>query len=56
LDFLASREAHWGEASPAEDLRPADFGSDHLPPAARGAAWVEWCLALLNANEFLYVD
>ena len=41
-----------------EDRRPTplgDTGKAKVDPA-RAAALVEWCLALFNANEFLYVD
>ena len=40
------------------DRRPTplgDVGKAKVDPA-RAAALVEWCLALFNANEFLYVD
>lgn len=53
--FLAMREADWLAHRAPDGALPTDCG-DHLPAPARGAAWVEWCLALLNANEFIYVD
>jgi hypothetical protein len=57
LAFLQEREAAWAQALPTECALPAGFAPvDSFFPIARGAAWVEWCLALLNANEFVYVD
>jgi hypothetical protein len=55
VKFIAAREAEWSGHHRAGDALPAQAGN-HPPAAARGAAWVEWCLALLNANEFIYVD
>ena len=49
LDFLARREASLGIARPP--LPPIG-----APVSAHGGALAEWCLALFNANEFLYVD
>ncbi len=45
--FLARREQAWLKASPTKGP---------LAPSPREAAWTDWCLALLNTNEFLYVD
>ena len=56
LAFLKAREADWMKASTTTDALPTGISADARMPAARGAAWVEWCLALLNANEFVYVD
>lgn len=55
LAFLQAREADWTKVPPDADAPPTGGGEVLIPPA-RGAAWVEWCLALLNANEFVYVD
>jgi hypothetical protein len=49
LDFLTRREASLGSARPP--LAPIG-----APPSAHGGALAEWCLALVNVNEFLYVD
>ena len=54
--FLKSREAEWTQTTPASDALPTGAGKAASAPPARGAAWVEWCLSLLNANEFVYVD
>jgi len=54
--FLESREAAWTKAEPAPGALPTGVPTELQIPPARGAAWVEWCLALLNANEFAYVD
>jgi hypothetical protein len=43
VQFLADRQRDWQRHAGVADRAP------------RGA-WVEWCLALLNANEFIYVD
>ena len=51
-----SREAEWTQTTPASDALPTGAGNAASAPPARGAAWVEWCLSLLNANEFVYVD
>jgi hypothetical protein len=56
LAFLQAREAEWTKAPPANNALPTGLPPDAPMPAARGAAWVEWCLALLNTNEFVYVD
>ncbi len=55
LAFLQAREEEWTKTQPAA-AAPTGVSGDLPMPAARGAAWVEWCLALLNANEFVYVD
>ncbi len=55
LKFLDLREAYWTTTAPEVTLQPSAAGHV-LPAPALGAAWVEWCLALLNANEFIYVD
>jgi len=57
LAFLADREAEWQKTLPEPEALPTTI-SPEWPnlPAARGAAWVEWCLALLNTDEFIYVD
>jgi hypothetical protein len=55
--FLQAREAEWQRSPPSADALPTGFSADaQIPPPTHGAAWVEWCLALLNANEFVYVD
>ncbi|MEA3210220.1 MAG: hypothetical protein QOE70_3277 [Chthoniobacter sp.] len=54
--FLQAREAEWTKAPPANAALPTGISLDAPVPAAQGAAWVEWCLALLNTNEFVYVD
>jgi hypothetical protein len=41
------------ELSEAEAFLTRDSGST---PAAESPAWIDFCHALLNANEFLYVD
>jgi hypothetical protein len=53
--FIAAREQAWLKSAPAAALSWSPVKPD---PAthAREAAWIEWCLALLNTNEFLYVD
>ena len=57
LDFLEAREAAWQKSPPTPEALPTGLAaSAPTLPNARGAAWVEWCLALLNANEFVYVD
>jgi len=56
LAFLQSREEEWTTTPPAAGALPSGISGDLPMPPARGAAWVEWCLALLNANEFVYVD
>ena len=53
IKFLAAREAEWSHHHAAGEALPTGAAA---MPAARGAAWVEWCLALLNTNEFIYVD
>ena len=62
LAFLQAREAEWARTEPRASALPTGIAPDPsdpldapMPPT-RGAAWVEWCIALLNANEFVYVD
>ncbi|NDF01096.1 MAG: DUF1553 domain-containing protein, partial [Verrucomicrobia bacterium] len=54
--FLQAREVEWSKTKPAASVLPVGIIETQPMPPARGAAWVEWCLALLNANEFAYVD
>jgi mono/diheme cytochrome c family protein len=54
-EFLAAREANWKAHPPGDAAQPRGVAGA-TPDKSRGAAWVEWCLALLNANEFIYVD
>jgi hypothetical protein len=54
--FLQAREAEWTKTLPATAALPTGIPGALPMPPARGAAWVEWCLALLNASEFVYVD
>jgi len=56
LLFLQNREAEWATSGPPDSALPTGIPPDAPMPPARGAAWVEWCIALLNANEFVYVD
>jgi len=56
LVFLQAREAEWVKSNPSGAALPTGIPGDLPMPPARGAAWVEWCLALLNSNEFVYVD
>jgi hypothetical protein len=56
IGFLHSREAEWTKSKAATAAQPTAVAADATMPPARGAAWVEWCLALLNASEFVYVD
>jgi hypothetical protein len=56
MAFLQAREAEWTKTPPANAALPMGASLDAPMPAAQGAAWVEWCLALLNTNEFVYVD
>ncbi len=56
LAFVEAREADWSKSQPAAGALPTGLADAQPMPPARGAAWVEWCLALLNANEFAYVD
>jgi hypothetical protein len=56
LLFLQDREAEWARTEPPASALPTGIPPDAPMPPARGAAWVEWCIALLNANEFVYVD
>jgi hypothetical protein len=54
LDFLAMRE----KALTSEDklVEPLGDAGKAKVNKERAAALVEWCLALFNTNEFLYVD
>ena len=52
LTFLARREAALGTSPPP--LLP--LGAPEGVRPARAGAVAEWCLALVNANEFLYID
>jgi hypothetical protein len=55
--FLQARETAWTQQPPSADALPTGLAPETpLPSPPRGAAWVEWCLALLNTNEFVYVD
>lgn len=56
LLFLQAREEQWKKSAPAPTALPTGIAAETPMPPARGAAWVEWCIALLNANEFVYVD
>ena len=51
-----TREAEWAGTGPPASALPTGIQPDAPMPPARGAAWVEWCIALLNSNEFVYVD
>jgi hypothetical protein len=55
VKFLAARETEWSRHHPTGDALPSGAGTIPVP-SARGAAWVEWCLALLNTNEFVTID
>ncbi len=55
VDFLTAREANWQTQQPGDAAQPRGV-TGTAPEKPRGAAWVEWCLALLNANEFIYID
>ena len=55
VKFLAAREMEWSRHHPAADVLPTGAGEIPVLPA-RGAGWVEWCLALLNTNEFVAID
>ena len=54
--FLQARETEWMKSPPAAGTLPTGISGELAMPSARGAAWVEWCIALLNSNEFVYVD
>ena len=56
LAFLHARETDWKKTPPAAGALPTGLAAADALPSERAAAWVEWCLALLNANEFVYVD
>ena len=51
VQFLADRQRDWQRHPLAAHGR-----QNHAMEKAPGGAWVEWCLALLNANEFIYLD
>jgi hypothetical protein len=52
--FLTGLAEQYGEQESPMPIRP--LGPASTVPAARGAALVEFCRALFNANEFIYVD
>jgi hypothetical protein len=54
LDFLHRREAALAKSSEPPPLLPRNVPAE--VPAAKAGAVAEWCLALVNTNEFLYVD
>ena len=54
--FLKQRTTSWQKTPPGAEALPTGLPEPSPMPAATGAAWVEWCLALLNTNEFAYVD
>jgi hypothetical protein len=54
--FLSVREAAWSKTTPSAKALPSGTDPAQPVPAPTGAAWVEWCLALINSNEFAYVD
>jgi hypothetical protein len=54
--FLRAREAAWSKMTPYTKVVPSEFDAGKPLPSQTGAAWVEWCLALINCNEFAYVD
>ena len=54
--FLSVREAAWSKTTLSAKALPAGTDPAQPVPAPTGAAWVEWCLALINSNEFAYVD
>lgn len=53
-EFLA-RQSALLNGRPAPSLNLPEPFPDGLSPAA-GAAWTDYCLALLNLNEFIYID
>jgi len=54
--FLDSQAALLAAADrPREQLALPIGGGGELPPA-RGAAWVDLCLAMFNLSEFIYID
>ncbi len=54
--FLNARESVWNKTAPDSQALPPGVHAAHFIPPPTGAAWVEWCLALINSNEFAYVD
>jgi hypothetical protein len=54
--FLRAREAASSKTTPSAKVFPSEVYAGEPLPAQTGAAWVEWCLALINCNEFAYVD
>ena len=52
IDFLKNRAAQLEASDDAPDVPPVERGT--LPP--REAALADLCLALFNANEFVYMD
>ncbi|MBM3460151.1 MAG: DUF1553 domain-containing protein, partial [Armatimonadetes bacterium] len=52
--FLRRQTALLADRAPGALLLPDPLGKE--PPTAGTAAWTDYCLALLNSNEFLYVD
>ena len=61
LDFLKQQSAEIAGRLAKTDLAKTDKVSmpDHVPQgmdAARAAAFVDFCQALLNSNEFLYLN
>ena len=54
-EFLSARETALAP-EPAKAMEPlGELGEANISKA-RAATVVEWCLALVNANEFIYVD
>jgi len=56
LAFLAEREQAHKKAEREKKKIPEALGAPAKTDVARAAAVVELCLALLNANEFIYID
>ena len=56
LIFLQRREETLAKEPDRPPLMPLGLPADTSIPAARAGAVAEWCLALLNTNEFLYID
>lgn len=53
--FLSSRESELTSARPKEIAQPTGQ-PENIHSEEFGAALVEFCLALMNTNEFIYVD
>jgi mono/diheme cytochrome c family protein len=53
--FLTSREKKLVSQNPGDLVQPLDAPKDIARPAL-SAALVELCLALMNTNEFIYID